>query len=219
MLVKNPISLFVSFFTLFFFSFFLFVFLSPANAQETTSCFVTSFGNPDNTSSSLPPECTTLAEVPLYDQGDYSGIRYSAGTIATSGCGPTALAMVISYYLGRDVYPPELATLITNRGEVSSSQCSGTCWSAMINVPKVYGLNSKYVSWDEAKEHLRNGEPIINSQGPGFFTSGGHYIVITGVSNDGRTYYINDPNYRERTKTATEAQITASDKAFWLIYK
>ena len=49
----------------------------PANAREVET-------NPQN----------VLHEIPLYYQTDYPDMRYGAGSIATSGCSVTSLAMV-----------------------------------------------------------------------------------------------------------------------------
>ena len=48
-------------------------------------------------------------EFPLYSQLDYPNQRYGSGTVATSGCGITSLAMVASYLTGHTYYPDELA--------------------------------------------------------------------------------------------------------------
>jgi hypothetical protein len=40
----------------------------------------------------------------------------SQNTICTSGCGITSSAMVISHYLGKDVYPPEVAQWMAGAG-------------------------------------------------------------------------------------------------------
>lgn len=40
---------------------------------------------------------------------------------------------------------------------------------------------------------LQNGKLIISSQGPGLFTTGGHFIVLTGIDSDGGIS-VNDPN-------------------------
>lgn len=51
--------------------------------------------------------------VPLYFQTDYPDTRYGHGTVATSGCGITSLAMVATYLTGHDYYPDELIGRIT----------------------------------------------------------------------------------------------------------
>src|SRR5207244_1536362 len=118
--------------------------------------------------------------------------------IASSGCGPTSLAMVISYWTNKQVLPPQTA-------KQALHVCgAGMAYTSIVTVPAQYGLHSKLVSWDEAKRYLKQGIPIITVQTPGYFTGHGHYIVITGINANG-TFAINDPDGFHRTQ-ATESQ-------------
>ena len=56
-------------------------------------------------------------EFPLYSQLDYPNQRFGSGTVATSGCGITSLAMVASYLTGHTYYPDELAKYFGGYGE------------------------------------------------------------------------------------------------------
>ncbi len=198
--------------------------LSPltlrAFADETkTACFVTNVGTP-NGKAELPPSCksTIGGKVPLYKQWDTrwgSNSYGGCGTMASSACGVTALAMIISYLTGKEVLPTETAKqAVSNGWRVCGA---GTAHAAMTEMPKMYGLKGKTISWEEGKRYLKEGIPIIQVHGPGYFTGGGHYIVVTGINPDG-TYAINDPNGKHRTK-ATEGQITASLNISWVIQK
>jgi len=214
--------LFLSFILLFVY------FFSPiAFAQSVQSnCVVTKVGSPGS-QPSLPPGCGTdsttvvTGKVPLYKQWDprWGGNSYGCGsTIAEAGCGPTSLAMVMSYYTGRIILPSETAAVSISKGWRLCG--NGTAWAAMTGMPALpqYGLKSKAVSWAEAKKYLAQGLPIIQSQSNGYFTHGGHFIVITGMSADGKTFYINDPDGFHRTQ-ATEPLITVSMAAQWYISK
>ena len=48
-------------------------------------------------------------QIPLYFQTDYPEIRYGAGSIATSGCSVTCLAMVATALTGHEYMPDQLA--------------------------------------------------------------------------------------------------------------
>lgn len=165
-----------------------------------------------------PPGCDA-APIPLYKQWDprWGSLPYGpcgGANIASSGCGITALAMVISYWTGRSILPPETAKLAVNNGW---RPCvDGTAWAAMTGMPPLFGLKSKAVSLAQAKEYLKNGVPVIQVHGAGYFTSMGHYIVVRGYCNG--AYLINDPDGYYRT-SATEEQITASLVASWVIWK
>ena len=56
-------------------------------------------------------------EFPLYSQLDYPNKRYGSGTVATSGCGITSLAMVATYLTGHAYFPDELAGYFGGYGE------------------------------------------------------------------------------------------------------
>ncbi|HSA84481.1 MAG TPA: C39 family peptidase [Patescibacteria group bacterium] len=189
-------------------------------ADTTTNCWVTNYGTPDE-NDTLPAGCATLARVPLYKQWDSRWGRIPYGncgdgsTLASSACGSTSLAMVISYHLGREVLPPETSQKAVANGWRPCG--NGTAWAAMTGMPPLYGLRGKAISWNEAKTYLSLGIPIIQSHGRGLFTSEGHFVVVTGKLSNGK-YAINDPDGRHITE-ASEGQITASNKAQWVIYR
>jgi hypothetical protein len=161
-------------------------------------------------------EAPHLGKVPLFNQADkrWGDIWYGTANLTDSGCGPTSLAMVISYYADKIIYPPEVAKKVLEQH--LRIPHVGTDRKAMIEIPKLYGLDSHKISWDEAKKDLHEGKPIIQVHGPGYFTSGGHYIVVTRAEGD--KYYVNDSGPRHRT-VATEKEIKQSLQASWIITK
>ena len=54
-------------------------------------------------------EKKTIDAVPLYYQTDYPYINFGNGTIATSGCSITCLAMVATYLTDQEYTPPQMA--------------------------------------------------------------------------------------------------------------
>ncbi len=141
-----------------------------------------------------------IPNVPLHKQTDsrWRNTPYGCGTtIRGAGCGPTALAMLISYYTGHNVFPDEVAALSLKYGHrVCGSGTAGRMLSDD-NILGRYGLKGSYrVSpslrgWEDVLEKLKYG-PIIITVGPSIFTGQGHYIVLKGKIGD--TIYINDPN-------------------------
>lgn len=137
-------------------------------------------------------------EVPLYFQHDYQNVPYgSYGTVGTHGCGITSLAMVLSYLLGRPILPDELAA---QYGKYNTE--GGSDWGLMTDCPNDYGLTTKQCSWEDwnngyVEDALRNGQVVIacvsDNNGNSIFTSSGHYIVLTGITEDGKIL-VNDPN-------------------------
>lgn len=132
--------------------------------------------------------------VPLLKQWDpkWGSVDYGYGeTIRTSGCGLTAVAMVLQYY-GVAVSPDILARESLNNGH--RIEKSGTAHSFIPFIAQKYSLQSEsQLSWEEAMNHLRAGKPVIVSgTGPEPFTENGHFVVLTKVNGD-RTIGVNDP--------------------------
>jgi uncharacterized protein YvpB len=147
----------------------------------------------------------------------------SCGTIGSSGCGITSLAMVISYWTGKQVLPPETANLAASHGWRVCGD--GTAHAAMVDMPKLYGLKAVELGggsagWAKDKVYLAKGIPIIQlHHAPSIFTTSGHYIVITGFS--GSTVYVNDPVYSHKKfqNGVSESDMLKSMDDSWAIYK
>ena len=72
----------------------------------------------------------------------------------------------------------------------------GTDWTLMTAGTSELGINSaQLTNWSEdtLKSELSAGHPIICSMGPGDFTNQGHFIVLSGLTEEGKVL-INDPN-------------------------
>ena len=76
---------------------------------------------------------------------------------------------------------------------------SGTSWDLFSQGCTAFGVTSRELPLDQGtmENALAAGEPIVCSMGPGDFTTAGHFIVITGVQEDGFT--VCDPNSRTRS--------------------
>ncbi len=68
-----------------------------------------------------------------------------------------------------------------------------TYHSNLVKLFQEYGIQDTFktdATWEEVKEHLRKGNPVIYS---GTLTHGGHIIVIRGFSESKQCWYVNDP--------------------------
>ena len=127
-----------------------------------------------------------------YNQADYND-AYCGGTIADSGCGPTAMAMVVSTLLNEKHDPPELAK--------ASDNCSTLTHQYFIDAAKKYGLKATLTTdHEEVMTALNRGDTLVIANVTGetiegqkhFWTEKGHYIVLAGHS--GRDVWVQDPN-------------------------
>lgn len=145
-----------------------------------------------------------FTEVPLYNQLDYASTTYGyvGSTVASSGCGIACYAMVLSYLLDREILPDELASMYHRyRVEYGSSH------SLFIDTQEYWGVSVKKCFWEEAwvdgkvMESLENGQPIIaNVHADSVFTENGHFIVLYGLTKDGKIL-VRDPygaNYNKK---------------------
>jgi hypothetical protein len=161
--------------------------------------------------------------IPLYNQMDYNTPYGAYGTVASHGCGITCVAMVAAYHKGEDVSPALLGRLFGNYNTQD-----GSLWTVFadtaseLNIP----FEKQTSSWAEAVRALENGKPVVSTQnGNGPFTSGGHFILLTGITEDGRIL-VNDPNGYNYSNPAlrygfangfTQDQITmGSGGAYWI---
>lgn len=121
-------------------------------------------------------------EVPLYLQQDYGDTLYGNYRLAISGCGISSLAMVASYLTDQEWTPPELCALFGRYSYVT-----GTDGMLFVNEPSGLGCYLREVCWSiqSAKEALETGHVIISLQTPGYWTGGGHYIVIESMDAEG----------------------------------
>ena len=132
--------------------------------------------------------------IPLYKQWDedWADVPFSNGTLGTSGCAPTSLAMELSWFLGEYVSPVEVANYATSEGLVDSDGVHGSKFIPA--VAKHYGVEMRQTDdKEEVIDLLRRGVPVVAAHDPGMFTDYGHFLVYTGIDADGRVM-INDPN-------------------------
>lgn len=131
-------------------------------------------------------------QIPHYLQTDYGNIPYGGGSIASSGCGPTSFAMIASYLTGTTITPIDA---ISWCGNSYYKPGVGTYWSYFQAASDHFGCGAVTQTSDpnQVLQALSEGHPVISSQRAGLFTSGGHFIVLRGVTAGGKVL-VNDPN-------------------------
>ena len=120
---------------------------------------------------------------------------------SSSGCGATSMCMVIHYLTGNTKPTPYL--LFKWAYENGHYNGKGLDHGAVSAMGKLCGVTGKWVGKDGKKivKALLTGHPVIAHMGPGTFTKNGHYIVLRGVTKDGKIL-VNDPASSSRTKKA-----------------
>ena len=134
----------------------------------------------------------TLAPIPLLSQQDYP-VAYGLGYVPESGCGIVSLAMVLTALLGEPVSPEDLAA------RYGDFHCSaGTDWALFPAAAEDFGVSCTQTFDTYAViEALEAGKPVICNHFRGLLSEDGHFIVLTGLTPEGRIT-VNDPNRENR---------------------
>ena len=144
-------------------------------------------------------------KIPVLYQYNYKQrvctINGQAKSVSTSGCGATSASMVIAYLTGNTRQTPY--TLFKWAYDTGRYSGDGLDHGTISKMCSNYGVTCTWVGNTERNvlNALQNGYPVIAHMGPGIFTKGGHYIVLRGVTADGKIL-VNDPNSAQRTKMA-----------------
>ena len=155
------------------------------------------------------------ADLPYYNQTDkrWANHPYGSSTIYSSGCGPTSLAMVVSGLTGNRITPDVVANWSVQNGH--RAEGAGSYWSLMTAGGKYYGLNVESVSRknpNKTMKALSDGHPVIVSMGKGHFTNGGHFIVLVGLTSDGKVL-VHDPASVKRSNQAWDISIIMNESS------
>ena len=63
---------------------------------------------------------------------------------------------------------------------------------------------------NRAVEELQKGNLVISSQGPGLFTSGGHFILLSSIENGG--IKVRDPNKNNAVNKGYESRVFSTQE-------
>ena len=121
-------------------------------------------------------------EIPLYDQTNYDDVKYGSGTIATSGCGITSLAMLATYYTGEEWTPDKCAALVEQSGIIPKDNAD----RMLIAADKI-GLSYEQKTTKDIMPSLEEGKTVI-----ALVNNSGHFVVLRGLTEDGKVL-VNDP--------------------------
>ncbi len=121
-------------------------------------------------------------EAPLYIQQDYYGTLYGGSKIVNNGCGITTMAMLASYMTDDELTPPEMADRYYRYG--SAAGTDGTIFNKEPAEMGFYLIEKTY-DWKAARAYMEEGYLVVVIQYKGFWTSGGHYLLLEKMDDDG----------------------------------
>lgn len=170
----------------------------PAAEQETqavTETIVqtepTEQTEPEVTAEALSQEAekpvqTGYDTVPQYFQTDYPYIKFGNGTIGTSGCSITCLAMVATYLTGQEYMPDQLAYHFGSFGKTNIERLDHGNEQMQLPCQRTENVQ-------EVLAALKEGKVVIAMMDEeSIFTTTQHFIVLAGMTEDGKIR-INDP--------------------------
>ncbi len=155
-------------------------------------------------------------EIPYFTQWDprWGYCRYGSGLVGWTGCGPTALSMVAMGLTGDGTLTPAyIADFAIDEGYCVAG--SGTAWLLFSEGAEKLGLQAReLILWEATmRKELEAGNPIICIMGPGHFTETGHYIVLTGCTDEGFT--VLDPYRPSNCKVWGYAELEGEIRNLW----
>ena len=154
---------------------------------------------------------------PLFLQWDerWGYEKYGDTYLAINGCGPTNLAMVVVGLTGdTSVTPLTVARYSESLGYYVRK---GTKWSLMTEGAEAFGVKWEAIPLDRRTilRALEAGNPIIVSMGPGHFTTEGHFVLLTGVTEDGKIR-VNDSDSLVRSQKVWDIEVFLNEaKNLW----
>lgn len=148
---------------------------------------------PEKTEVFLAAENSGYEAIPRYYQTDYPYIKFGNGTMATSGCSVTCLAMMATYLTEVEYTPPQMAYHFGSYGKTNIERLDHGI--ARMGLPYTRTENIQ-----EVLQALRSGKvAIVMMDDASFFTTEQHFIVLAGMTEDGK-FIVNDPmetNYKD----------------------
>ena len=125
-------------------------------------------------------------EIPIYVQSDYPDVLYGRGTVETSGSGIVALSMLATYLTGYEYLPDQMACWFAGKDVDDSNR--------LIYAAQALKLPFHIASdWQTTFEELKSGKSIlIQLDNTSAFTNTQHFLVLKGVTEDGKILVI-DP--------------------------
>lgn len=138
-------------------------------------------------------------------------------TIEKYACGPTSMSIVISSLTDIIIDPVQMSAWANANGYWYPE--SGSLHSLIPDAAAAFGLIAEGVENTPAaaeivKEALIDGKLVVVLMGKGYFTEGGHFIVLRGIDDDG-SILVADAASEERTKMSWDLSVITSEAKTW----
>ena len=138
-------------------------------------------------------------------------------TMADTGCGPTAMAMVASSLTNKNVKPDELAAYAQLSGMRDETGTNSNFITATSNI---YGLSNRRINYpteNALRASIGSGPTILlgtNYKGVNPYTSVGHYVVTDGFDHNGMVN-IKDPRGVSYNRKYKVSDLIGNTDSLW----
>ena len=168
-----------------------------------------------------------ITQVTYYNQLDsrWKNEPYGTDNIGGYACGPTAMAIVVSSLTSETIDPPHMAQWAYENGYWCSK--SGSYHTLIPGAAQKWGLDVDGCTAAEPQrivDALADGKLVVALMTKGHFTSSGHFIVLRGVTSDGKIL-VADPSSYARSEKQWDLSIIMNEASktsgaggpFWII--
>ena len=161
----------------------------------------------------------------------WANVNYSAPgestTIGKSGCGPTAMAMVLATWVDKSINPKSECAWALAHGYKAPRQ--GTYYGYFRAAGARFGLEVEQVNFSSAygkpnatyhsiaKQAIDRGDLVIACMGPGLWTRSGHFVLVYDIQ--GKTVFINDPASMRSDRTKGDYNLFRNQVKYYFIIK
>lgn len=162
-----------------------------------------------------------------FNQGDerWGNKPYGTDKIRTHGCGPTSMSIVVSTLSGQTVDPIQMSEWAFKNGYWCKG--SGSYHSLIPGAAAAWNLPVEGCTASEPQrivDALGDGKLVVAIMARGHFTRSGHFIVLRGVTSNGKIL-VADPGSYQRTQQEWELSILLNEASrrvgaggpFWII--
>ncbi|MDR2903091.1 MAG: C39 family peptidase, partial [Clostridiales bacterium] len=145
-------------------------------------------------------------------------------SIGEAGCGPTSLAIVVSSLTNQMIDPVQMCQWSYDNGYLCEG--SGSYHSLIPEGGRHFGLTVEGCTIDEPQrivDALSSGKLVVAIMGKGTFTTSGHFLVMRGVTANGKIL-VADPASKRKSEKEWDLQIflnearkgAAAGGPFWI---
>lgn len=142
-------------------------------------------------------------DVVYFNQGDsrWGSLPHGrAGTVRSSGCGPSCMSIVISTLTSTTINPGEMCDWAYKHGY--RCEGNGSYHTLIPGAAEAFGVPCEGLGRDKNRlvGALQDGKLVVAIMSKGHFTTGGHFIVLRSITDAGKILVADPASYKNSEK-------------------